>query len=501
MGAGSSNEQQPSAVTITPARPAANDAAGASSQRQGSPPSTAAGVTPGPKQPSGRGQWQYSAEDQQSFHDFSEGANERLEEAYKASTQSAEVAVGRQLYKVEFAFCRMRKTSGDAAPRHVRRVVVADDDDATGLSSSSTKLFADDGGDATDNASGGGGGGVRHSIDGGRHITINDRVAKGLPDSISLSSTAKAHNSLVYCASFSTDGKTICTGGRDGTLRMWELDTGFIVREFDPLNAVVLNCSIAPGKNMVASGADDHNLRLYTTASSTSNCLAGHSHKVYGVDFTCDSRAVFTASMDRTNKLWDVNRGKCVHTFSVHEAAAFTVKCSPYSPNMCVSGGDDNNVCIFDLRNGDGAAAILKGHSATLWAVDISFDERLIASSGMDSRVLLWDTRKTDAPLCTVGTHGKSPVHCVEFCDAGRRLITCGRDSTWRAWDVEGAIAGGPEAAATAAAGGGPSPVDHEVCRVHAHDGVVFGVGYSNARSQVVSIGADACIRLWNARL
>jgi len=507
MGAGTSSDQ-PSAVAVTPAR-------GNNTQREAdrSPAVTGAaakasssGVSPAPTsaRAGGRGQWQHGSEDG-TWQDFPESANERIEAAFAEGAQGCEVSLGRHLFKLQFLACRMQSSAGGGAPRNIRRVVQDAADEGT---SPAEKLFADndetpngaDGTAATTNADAT----VRHYTDGGRHITINDRLAKGHPEKVTLASTAKAHNSLVYCAAFTTDGKTICTGGRDGTLRMWELDTGYVVRNFNPVDAVVLNCAIAPGKSLVASGADDHQLRLYnvSNAEGRGKCMPGHTHKVYGVDFTCDSKWIFTSSMDTTNKVWDVARGKCIHTFQAHTASAFTVKCSPFTPHMCVSGGDDNLAFVFDLRQ-ETPVATLRGHTATLWAADINFDESLIATSGMDSKILLWDTRKTDAPVTTIGSHGKSPVHCVEFCGDGRRLLSCGRDSTWRVWDVDAALA-----SANAANGGAASHADdptalrdHEVCRVHAHDGVVFGVSYSHARSQVLSIGADAYVRLWNARV
>jgi WD40 repeat protein len=503
MGAGTSVENK--SVTITPAKSFVRHTPSQSGSP--APASQPASPVPGANR-GGDGTWRYvdenNGEGSSDLVAFNDAANDRIESAYKQRQKSVEISVGKHLYCIDFTTNAMRRSQGTSAANddatspfaHTRRVervlMEAEPGDSRDKDAGSRTLFPAAGDHAKAAILGSE---IENTVEHGRHIRINKRLANGRPGHVSLVSTAQAHNSLVYCASFDTaEGNTVVTGGRDGTLRCWEPDTGFVVREFDRIPAVVLNSVLAPGRSLVATGSDDARVRVYNMASSSPQAvLEGHEHKVYGIDCTSDSRSLVSGSMDYSMKLWDVKTQQCMQTYlNAHDGAVFTVVCSRFSPHMVVSGGDDCKMKQFDLRTPGKAVASYVGHSQTLWACDIRYDEAQLVSSGMDGTVLLWDPRQSGRVLGTLGSHGPSPVHGLEYCDQGRRVLSCSRDSTWRLWDAD-LITNAPSHEA--------SHTDAEICRVVAHDGVVFAVTYSPARGQVLSIGADACVRLWDARL
>lgn len=367
--------------------------------------------------------------------------------------------------------------------------------------------------------------------------------APGIPTSAQLTATAEAHDNLIYCAAFSTDGTCLITGSRDGSAKVWEVDTGYVVAAMPPIQGMVLSCAFQRASpKTFAVGSDDCLFRICRTRESSENrvppiVVGGHTGKVYGLSFTSNDKHVVSGSMDHTLRVTDANTLQCTNVLRGHTASVFAVCASPFSPFMVVSGGDDNQAVRYDLRQGGSIVHTLKGHTKTIWTVDVRFDELMIASSGMDGRVLLWDMRSPNQPLLG-GQHAAS-VHAVEFMPDGGRLLSAARDGTWRIWnaaveqrassiggssllppvrplnvvaEVDGGVsAAADDGTADAAAvsqssivgllppSGGASGMRE--LRVLAHEGFnVFRVSYNQMRDVVMSCGSDSKIKLWKLK-
>ena len=85
----------------------------------------------------------------------------------------------------------------------------------------------------------------------------------------------QGHTDAVTCVAFSPDGSRIVTGGRDRTARLWNVETGTVLR-----------------------------------------ILQGHEDEVLAVAFSGDGRGVFTASREGTVRTWDAGSGSLLRTHS-----------------------------------------------------------------------------------------------------------------------------------------------------------------------------------------
>ncbi|HEX4591338.1 MAG TPA: hypothetical protein VH120_15485, partial [Gemmataceae bacterium] len=84
--------------------------------------------------------------------------------------------------------------------------------------------------------------------------------------------SCEGHTQPITSVSFSKDGKTIVTSGHDGTVRFWETETGKEVKKFTMPRAVTEFAALSDdGKTLVCGGAEANpTVRVWDVASETS---------------------------------------------------------------------------------------------------------------------------------------------------------------------------------------------------------------------------------------
>ena len=100
----------------------------------------------------------------------------------------------------------------------------------------------------------------------------------------------------------------------------------------------------------LASAADDCITTLWDLEKSSGRRLMGHTDEVWRVEFNDDSTLMATASRDRSVGLWAPESGERLALLKGHTAAARTVAFTADGDHL-LSGGDDNRLLLWDLRD------------------------------------------------------------------------------------------------------------------------------------------------------
>ena len=100
--------------------------------------------------------------------------------------------------------------------------------------------------------------------------------------------------------------------------------------------------------------------------------------------------------------------------------------------------GDENTVNIWDATTTDKPPSTplltLRGHTAQVWGVAFSPDDRWVASGGEDNTVRIWDAKTGDL-VRTFRGHS-SIVSRVAFSPDGKHLASASFDKTLKVWDL-----------------------------------------------------------------
>uniref|UniRef100_A0A8C0RHP0 WD repeat domain 17 n=1 Tax=Canis lupus familiaris TaxID=9615 RepID=A0A8C0RHP0_CANLF len=200
----------------------------------------------------------------------------------------------------------------------------------------------------------------------------------------------------IFCVAWShKDSKRIATCSGDGFCIIRTVDGKVLHKYKHP--AAVFGCDWSQNnKDMIATGCEDKNVRVYYVATSSDQPLK---------------------------------------VFSGHTAKVFHVKWSPLSEGILCSGSDDGSVRIWDYTQ-DACINILSGHTAPvrglMWNTEIPY---LLVSGSWDYTIKVWDTREGTC-LDTVYDHGADVYGLTCHPRRPFTMASCSRDSTVRLWSL-----------------------------------------------------------------
>ena len=98
-------------------------------------------------------------------------------------------------------------------------------------------------------------------------------------------------------------------GLRDGTLKLWEVQSGKCLRTLEGHGDGVLACGFSPDGRLLVSGSWDRTLKLWEVQSGKClRTLEGHGGGVWACGFSPDGRLLVSGSDDGTLKLWEVQQ-------------------------------------------------------------------------------------------------------------------------------------------------------------------------------------------------
>jgi WD40 repeat protein len=108
------------------------------------------------------------------------------------------------------------------------------------------------------------------------------------------------------CAVLSTDGAQLLSGGKDGSVRLWDLASGTeMVRCEGHRNPITCLAFSADGRRAV-SGSKDWTVRVWDLASGRQVCVCRGHRDVISVAFSADGSMAVSRSDDGTVRVWQL---------------------------------------------------------------------------------------------------------------------------------------------------------------------------------------------------
>jgi len=292
------------------------------------------------------------------------------------------------------------------------------------------------------------------------------------------------HEGVVFSVAVSPSGELLASGGSDGTVWLWNLAVSERVEPRRGHEGVVWSVAFSPSGELLASGGDDGTVRLWIVDSGLDWPLRGHEGRVLSVAFSPSGEMLASGGDDGTVRLWNLDFSPRGEPLDNHEeprqqtvGSFFEGRISSVSfssSGVLASGGWDGGVRLWNL-GGRARGEPFRGHKGmVVWSVAFSPSGEVLASGGEDGTVRLWnlDGSPRGEPLRHEGWFVS-----VAFSPSGEVLASSGSDGTVRLWNLDGSAQGQP---------------------LRGHEGSVWSVAFSPSGEVLASGGNDGTVRLWN---
>lgn len=245
--------------------------------------------------------------------------------------------------------------------------------------------------------------------------------------------TFAGHTNSILSMAFSPDDQWLLTGSKDGTARLWSVDTSRTenqpVLSLSVHNGRVTAVAFAPDGNSFLTAGADSTARLWSLTGDSIAVFRGHEDWLTSVAFAPDGKHFLTGSYDQTIRKWSANQPETPpQIFSGHTAAVMTLACSP-DGRLVISGGEDNTARLWnntgelqmELQQSDQNAT---GYGAIL-SLGFSSDGTTFALGGSDGTARIYQSAGN--LVQTLNGAGKGLVS-IGFSNDNRYILTAGED-------------------------------------------------------------------------
>ncbi len=143
------------------------------------------------------------------------------------------------------------------------------------------------------------------------------------------------------------DPRLLASGSDDSKVKIWSTNTDYSVMSIDAKSNVCCVAFKPDSKFHVLFGTADHNIHYYDIRNTKEPVafFKGHKKAVSYVKFSGDNEFV-SASTDSTLKLWKINEGQCVRSFTGHTNEKNFVGLETHNGYM-VTGSENNTVYLY----------------------------------------------------------------------------------------------------------------------------------------------------------
>jgi serine/threonine protein kinase len=236
----------------------------------------------------------------------------------------------------------------------------------------------------------------------------------------------------VWATQFAPDGLSVAMSIDDGTVKVWDAQSGRIKATINAHKAPVWRIAYDRDGTHLATTSDDNTVKIWDTANWKVQHTLKHDTAVRAVAFAPDGHRIATASRKGSLDVWDLVTKKEIFGVPAHDGMIYGLAFSP-DGKMIATSGSDKVIKLWDAASGQ-ELVTLRGHLGGVYSVSFSPDSKTVASGGWDKTVRLWDVASGNN-IATLPGHTQD-VWSVAFTPDGATLVSASEDHTARVWDV-----------------------------------------------------------------
>ncbi len=204
------------------------------------------------------------------------------------------------------------------------------------------------------------------------------------------------HDGDMECAAVSPDGTRIVSGGADGTVAIWNVETG-----------------------------------------RRESLLLGHESSISHAIFSRDGELLATSSSDKTARVWEVASGRLKYSLSDHQSGVSRAAFSPAGKSLAIMLA--KKIRVYDLATGNVESELFANEFLVGECEFHPLDPGIFAAGTRSGNAIIWEV-STGRKLAVLGGH-RGGVSSLRFSADGNHLVT----AAGVPWEYRSKAAGGEE--------------------------------------------------------
>jgi WD40 repeat protein len=306
--------------------------------------------------------------------------------------------------------------------------------------------------------------------------TSTGKIYQVLADDLSTREISNSHTSPVAAVAFGARRSDLCaTVSEDGSLRVWDLS------DYSVLCAAHENSSgsalaITDDGNSIISGWADGFIRCHSTVDASKSWEIARAHRDVINSLSMTSTYLVSGGADGAVRVWAMGSRELIIQFTEHRKSVTEVLVDLDDPSLIHSCSLDRNVFTYNLKSERRTVAhSVRGGAFTSMTQRMDSEKELVTVAS-DGHIMFWDCDVVD-PVASLLDPNRMRLTSSQISPSGRYLAVCGDDHQVKIYDiVQGLL----------------------ISCGHGHSGVVRNLRWSPDSRQLVSVGVDCCIVVWN---
>jgi WD40 repeat protein len=165
-----------------------------------------------------------------------------------------------------------------------------------------------------------------------------------------------------WSTEIAADGKTFMSVSKNGCIKIWNIETGELIRQFKKLEPYIGHIRISPDSKKMFIVSPGFTIDIWDIETeSIIKQLKGHTDYIGSIKMSPDSTKLVSTAADLTMKIWNVETGECMKTISnIDVVKSFVISSDNTKIITGVStsipfrnSGPGNSIKIWDIVSGE----------------------------------------------------------------------------------------------------------------------------------------------------
>ncbi len=233
------------------------------------------------------------------------------------------------------------------------------------------------------------------------------------------------HEAAVNDVAFVPGRPLAVSASDDGSVGVWNLDTGEMVTRFKGPGDKVLDVAVSENGAVAAGAFWDRTARVYDLDTMSERAvMRGHGGNVNAVALAGEGNILYTGSYDGTVRQWNARSGELLRIVLKHGWSVNVVAVLPEETHL-LYGAQDGAAGIIDIASGE-VVAEFEPFGGPVLAAAIDPAHHLAAVAGADGHLRVY--RMDDWSVARDYSTAYGPIWAVGFTPDGKALYRGGLD-------------------------------------------------------------------------